>query len=198
MAFIVAGLGNPGEEYVHTRHNIGRMVVDAFINTYDFPELEANKSLKTLISEGKLKKEKVVLVEPETFMNKSGETVGKLVKSKKAAENLIVVHDDLDLPIGRLKVSFNKSSGGHRGVESVIKAVKTEGFVRIRVGITPATASGKLKKPQGDKLIGDFIVADFKKAEADELKKVVKRAVQAIEMIILEGREKAMGEFNSL
>lgn len=198
MTFIIVGLGNPGEEYQETRHNIGRMVTDAFIKAQEFPELEKNGSLKALVSEGKLKKEKVTVVEPETFMNKSGESVGKLVKSKKAAENLIVIHDDLDLPIGRMKISFNKSSGGHRGVESVIKAVKTEGFVRVRVGITPATAGGKLKKPVGEKLIGDFIVAPFKKTEVDEIKKVVKRATEALAVIVTEGRDKAMGEFNSL
>ena len=198
MSFIIAGLGNPGEEYQDTRHNVGRMVVDAFVKAQDFPALEMSKVLKALTSEGKLKKEKVVVLEPETFMNKSGESVAKLVKTKKAAASLIVVHDDLDLPLGRLKVSFNKSSGGHRGVESVIKAVKTQEFIRVRVGISPETAGGKLKKPQGDALVNDFIVDPFKKAEADIMKKVAKRGADALVAIILEGRDKAMGEFNSL
>jgi PTH1 family peptidyl-tRNA hydrolase len=184
------------------------MVADAFVKKHALPELEANKMLKALATEGKIegkhaltgkvKKEKVIVIEPETFMNKSGESVMKLVKTKKAAQTLMVIHDDLDLPLGRLKVSYNKSSGGHRGVESVIKAVKTQEFIRLRIGITPATAGGKLKKPDSEDLINDFIVADFKKPEADLLKKVVKTAVDALDTIILSGKDVAMGSFNSL
>ncbi len=208
MTYIIAGLGNPGEEYRETRHNVGRMIADAFVKKHALPELEAEKMLKALVSEGKIegkhaltgkvRKEKVMVIEPETFMNKSGESVAKLVKTKKAAQTLVVIHDDLDLSLGRLKVSFNKSSGGHRGVESVIKAVKTQEFIRLRVGITPATAAGKLKKPDSEDLVNDFIVADFKKPEADTLKKVIKTAVEALDCIILSGRDAAMGEFNSL
>ena len=208
MTYIIAGLGNPGDEYLNTRHNVGRMVVDAFVKKHGLPELEADKMLKALATEGKIegahaltgkmKKEKVVVLEPETFMNKSGESVAKAVKSKKAAEQLVVIHDDLDLPLGRLKVSFNKSSGGHRGVESVIKGVKTQEFIRLRIGITPATAGGKLKKPESEDLINDFIVADFKKPEAETLKKVIKTAVEALYCVILSGRDVAMGSFNSL
>jgi PTH1 family peptidyl-tRNA hydrolase len=198
MSFVIAGLGNPGQEYVDTRHNVGRMVVDAFVKAQGFPELESSKMLKALSTEGKIKKEKVLVIEPETFMNKSGESVGKLVKTKKAASQLVVVHDDLDLPLGRIKVSFNKSSGGHKGVESVIKAVKTQEFIRVRVGISPETAGGKLKKPQGDEVVNDFIVDPFKKAEADVVKSAAKRGAEALAVIITEGRDKAMGEFNSL
>lgn len=198
MTFVIAGLGNPGEEYKDTRHNVGRMVADAFVAMNNFPEFESSKILKALTTEGKIQKEKVIVVEPETFMNKSGESVGKLVKTKKAASNLVVVHDDLDLPLGRIKVSFNKSSGGHKGVESVIKAVKTQEFIRVRVGISPETAGGKLKKPHGDALVNDFIVDPFKKAEAEIMKKTAKRGAEALFMIITEGRDKAMGEFNAM
>lgn len=208
MTYIIAGLGNPGIEYKETRHNIGRMVADAFVKKHGLPEIEVDKVLKALATEGKIegahvltgkmKKEKVLVLEPETFMNKSGESVTKAVKSKKAAEQLVVIHDDLDLPLGRLKVSFNKSSGGHRGVESVIKAVKTQEFIRLRIGITPATAGGKLKKPDSEDLINDFIVADFKKPEVEALRKVIKTAVEALDTIILSGRDVAMGSFNSL
>ena len=98
-------------------------------------------------------------------MNKSGLAVKPIITSKKKAEALIVIHDDLDLPIGKFKISFNKSSGGHRGVESIIKAIKTEAFTRVRIGISPATPSGKLKKPKGEKDVGDFILGEFKKAK---------------------------------
>ena len=195
MHYIVA-LGNPGEEYKNTRHNVGRIVLEEFFKKNDFSEWTLNKKLKALSSEGKIGKEKVLLIEPETFMNKSGLSLQSIITSKKKAENLIVIHDDLDLPIGKFKISFNKSSGGHRGVESVIKAIKTEAFIRVRIGISPATPSGKLKKPKGEKEVGDFILGEFKKSEMETLKKISKKVATALEMIITEGREKAMGEFN--
>jgi PTH1 family peptidyl-tRNA hydrolase len=196
--FIIVALGNPGEEYLGTRHNTGRIILEDFWKKFDFPEFEMNKKYQSLSSEGKVGKEKVLLLEPETFMNKSGNALKTLVTSAKKAEQLIVVHDDLDIPLGKFKVSFNKSSGGHNGIESIIKAVKTQGFIRIRIGITPASPSGKLKKPAGEKAIIDHILGKFKKPEAETIKKVSKKVSEALEMIIKEGREKAMGEFNSL
>ncbi|HEY4511627.1 MAG TPA: aminoacyl-tRNA hydrolase [Candidatus Paceibacterota bacterium] len=201
MTYIIVGLGNPGEEYKDTRHNVGRMALDAFRTMNDLSEWEERTSLKALVSEGKLKKHTVMLVEPETFMNKSGDTVGKIKEIKfktkdkqTTTENLVVVHDDLDLPLGRMKISFNKSSGGHKGVESVIKAIKTEGFTRVRIGISPSNAKGVVKKP--DDVVGDFIVEPFKPKELEAIKKEMKQVVEAISMLVLEGREKAMGEFN--
>jgi PTH1 family peptidyl-tRNA hydrolase len=209
MHYIVA-LGNPGEEYKNTRHNVGRIALEEFFKKNDFSEWTIDKKLKALSSEGKIGKEKILLIEPETFMNNSGLSLkplaGKIVKKKVypvgkrslsyGAEDLIVIHDDLDLPLGKFKISFNKSSGGHRGVESIIKAIKTEAFIRVRVGISPSTPSGKLKKPKGEKDVGDFILGEFKKSEIETLKKISKKVAEALEMIITEGREKAMGEFN--
>lgn len=192
----VLGLGNPGEEYKNTRHNIGRIVLDLFVKKKGVSEWTTDKKLKALVSEGKVDKEKILLIEPETFMNKSGLSVQSLITNKKKAEHLIVIHDDLDLPLGKFKISYNKSSGGHRGVESIIKAIKTQEFVRLRVGISPSTASGKLKKPQGEREVGDFIIGEFKKSELETLKKVSKKSSEALEMIIIHGKEKAMGEFN--
>ena len=129
-------------------------------------------------------------------MNKSGEAVKPLVKSVKAAASLIVVHDELDLPLGRVKISFNKSAGGHNGVKSIAKAVKTDSYIRVRVGISKSTASGKLKKPQGEEEVIDFILGKFKPAEMDELKKVVKVAASAVAKIVTEGKDLAMMEVN--
>lgn len=196
MSFVLVGLGNPGVEYEKTRHNAGRIVLEIFRKKNDFTDWKFDKKLKALVSEGKIKKEKVLLVEPETFMNKSGISIAPLVKSKKSAESLVVVHDDLDLPLGSYKISFNRGSGGHRGVESIIRSIKTEGFVRVRVGISPTTPSGKLKKPHGEKLIDSFIVNGFKDKEMDEIKKVSKKLSDALAMIVEEGREKAMSVFN--
>src|ERR1035437_7571086 len=156
--FIIAGLGNPDQEYIGTRHNTGRMMLEVFRVRHNLPAWEADGKSKSLISKGELAGEKVVLVEPETYMNKSGSALTYLVKSKKAAEKLIVIYDDLDLPVGSIKVSFNKSSGGHRGLQSIILALKTEAFLRIRVGISPVTAGGKLKKPKGEDAVGKHIL----------------------------------------
>lgn len=196
--YIAVGLGNPGEEYVGTRHNVGRMVLDAFVKKNDFAAWQDDKKLKALTVAGKMGKNKVLLVKPETFMNKSGEAVKSLIKSKKAAETLVVIHDDLDLPLGKIKISFNKSSGGHKGVESVMKAVKTEAFIRLRLGISAETASGKIKKPQGEEKVIDTILGEFKKTETDELKKTIKKAVTALELIITLGREKATSLLGTL
>jgi PTH1 family peptidyl-tRNA hydrolase len=138
----------------------------------------------------------VTLILPETFMNKSGESVKPLIKSKKAAASLVIVSDDLDLPLGRFKIAFNRGSGGHKGVESIIRAVKTEEFIRVKVGISPATASGKLRKPDSKEIL-DFIIGKLKKPELEKIKKVSKKVSQALEMIITEGKDRAMREFNS-
>ena len=134
---------------------------------------------------------------PETFMNKSGSAVAKIVKSKKAAQKLIVIYDDLDLALGTMKVSYNRSSGGHRGVESIIKALKTEEFIRIRIGISPTTPSGKLKKPKGESAVEKHILSDFKKPETEILKKVFKKVAGAVETIVEHGLPAAMNEFNA-
>lgn len=195
MNYIVA-LGNPGEEYKNTRHNVGRIVLEAFVKKNGFSDWVPNRKVKALSSEGKIGKDKAFLIEPETFMNKSGLSLQLIITSKKKAENLVVIHDDLDLLLGKFKISFNKSSGGHRGVESIIKAIKTEAFIRVRIGISPSTPSGKVKKPKGEKEVADFILGEFKKSEMETLKKISKKVSDALEMLILEGREKAMGEFN--
>lgn len=174
MYFLI-GLGNPGEEYKNSRHNTGKMAVEKL------------KDLKLKV---------LKIIESGEFMNNSGRAVGKVVKSKKAAEKLIVVHDDIDLPLGTLKISFNKGTGGHRGLESVVKAVKTKEFIRVRIGISPTTPSGKLKKPQGEQKVLDFILKSFKPAELATLKKVFKKSSEAISTIVAEGREKAMNQFN--
>lgn len=194
--FIIAGLGNPGEEYASTRHNVGRMVLETLRKKADLDAWEEKDKYAALVSEGKIGKEKILLLEPETFMNRSGKSLVPLVTSEKKAEQLIVVHDELDLPLGTMRIVFDRGPGGHRGVESIVRALKTERFVRVRIGISPTTPSGKLKKPKGEKAVGDFILGAFKPSEEIVLKKILKKAAEAIEMIVTEGRGKAMGEFN--
>lgn len=174
----IFGLGNPGIEYEHTRHNIGARVLGA------------------LTEQGNKNKNKVTLVRPTTFMNQSGETVVKIIKNKKTAANLIVIHDDLDLPLGKFKISFGRGAGGHRGVESIIKKLKTKDFIRLRVGIAPTTPSGKLKKPVGEKAVIDFILGKFKPPEELKLKKLILKLVEALETLLTDGLQPAMNRFN--
>jgi PTH1 family peptidyl-tRNA hydrolase len=175
MEWVLVGLGNPGKEYEGTRHNVGRDVLSAV-------EKKSPLRAKILI--------------PETYMNDSGKAVGKMVKSKKAAERLAVLHDDLDLPFGRVKLSFGSSSGGHRGVHSIQTVLKTKDFVRIRIGISPATPGGKTKKPSGEEKVVAFVLGKFKPAEQEKLKKVRKTVSEALEILLLEGKEKAMTAIN--
>ncbi len=105
----------------------------------------------------------------------------------------MVIHDDLDIPMGSVKISFNKSSGGHNGVESIIKAVKTQEFVRVRVGISPVTPSGKIKKPSGEELVERQILGEFKKPELEILKKLSKKISEVLEKFVKEGKERVLG-----
>ena len=168
-------------------------------------ELVFDKKINALVGKGKIGgpafakasagKEKVQIILPETFMNKSGNALKSIITSVKKAENLIVVHDDIDLPLGKIKISFGKNSGGHKGVESVIKAVKTINFTRVRIGISATNAKGVVKKPSGDNFL-DFIIGKFKPAEMSEMKKSAKKSAEALSVIVSDGTEKAMGEFN--
>lgn len=196
MAWIIVGLGNPGYEYEGTRHNTGRMAVEDFAKHAKFSEWREDKKSKSLVSRGLVGRTIVALVLPNTFMNKSGSAVAKLVKTPKSAERLVVVYDDLDLPLGTMKISFNRGSGGHKGVESIMRAVKTKKFTRVRIGVSHSTASGAIRKPVGDKVILNYILTKFKVHELEELKNVFKRVRQALETIATEGRERAMNEYN--
>ena len=152
MSYVIVGLGNPKEEYKETRHNVGEMAVSYLREAWDFPDWEMDGRLNSLVSKGKLPKlGEVFLVLPQMYMNNSGKTLKGIVTSKKkAAEELVVIHDELDVPFGTVKISFNKSAGGHRGVQNIVSQIKTEEFARIRIGISGETKKG-IKKPEGEK-----------------------------------------------
>ncbi len=186
----IVGLGNPGGEYDNTRHNIGRDLVRAIAKGEGIKEWKDDAKTHAQLVRGEFFGKKVTLVLPDTYMNNSGKALATLIKSKKDAEQLVVVHDELDLPLGKIKFSFGSSAGGHRGVDSIQKALKTKDFVRIRIGISPATAAGKLKKPESDDTV-DFVLGKFKPTEQEKLKKVKKLLAEALELLITEGVDHA-------
>jgi len=173
----VVGLGNPGKEYENTRHNTGRIMVGLVQDKLDT-------------------KQKIKFLMPDTFMNNSGKALAPLVKTKKDLKDLVVIYDDIDLPLGEIKISYNRSSGGHNGLGSVIKSLKSEEFLRIRVGISPATPAGKIRKPKGEKAVLNFLLGEFKKSELEQIKRLAKKVAEAIEMIFSESKEKAMSLYN--
>lgn len=196
MNWIIVGLGNPGEEYKKTHHNTGRIAVEHFAKKLGVDEwrfdAKANAQVAKISGDGI----SLTCVLPDTFMNKSGNAVLKYVKSTKMAKNMVVVYDDLDLPLGRIKISFARSSGGHKGVESIIRALKTEEFVRLRVGIAPRNAKGNAKVITGDEKVLKLILGKFKPAEEAELKKMWKKVSEALATIVRYGYVKAMNQFN--
>ncbi len=187
----IIGLGNPGKEYEGTRHNTGRSAAVLFAKRFDFPDFELNKKANALVAEGKVGKAKTAVALPETFMNRSGNAAAKLIRPRKENKDLVVIHDDLDIPVGKFKISYGKNSGGHKGVESVMRALKTKDFVRIRIGICPASG----RKPDQKKLL-NFIVGKFSFTEEALVKKVFKKVSEALEVLITGSLDRAMSEFN--
>lgn len=195
--YTIVGLGNPGDEYARTRHNAGRFIVELLAKKLDFSDWREEGKLKAFVAAGKIGKTKTQFVLPNNFMNNSGKSVAPLIKAKKDLAELVVIYDDLDLPIGSFRISFDRSSGGHNGVESIIKQVKSQAFARIRVGLSPVTPTGKTKRPKGDpEKAMQFLMTAFKDPEITELKKVAKKIAEALELLPVGGLQKTMSLFN--
>ncbi len=191
----IIGLGNPDEEYKGTRHNIGRDVVSALAKKFDLDFKEDGKA-KTHFAKGSIGKKPSMILLPDVAMNNNGLVARAYIKSKKDAKNLIVIRDDIDMGLGKMKITFNRGSGGHRGVESTLKQIKTNEFFQLKIGILPLTPSGKPKKPVGEKKVIDFILGTWKPNEEKVIKKEIKRAGEAIETLINEGFPRASTLFN--
>lgn len=193
MAYVIVGLGNPGGEYAKTRHNAGRMAVEQLAKDAGFPEFALKKTAQALVSEGVIGGEKVVLVLPEVSMNHSGKSIPAFVKSVKAARNLLVLRDELDLPLGTVKMTVHgRGSGGHKGVESIMRALKTKEFMQVKIGISGATPKGKLKKPTGGEQVVKRVLGKFAPAEEPVLKKALKKAAEGARLFVAEGAPHAM------
>lgn len=184
----IIGLGNPGKKYNRTRHNIGFRVIEHFARENKFPAFKIIKKYNSLISKSKLNDEEVILAKPQTFMNNSGKAVKSLAKSYKLkTKNLMIVHDDIDLALGKIKIMENRGSAGHKGVQSIINELDTQNFVRLRIGI----------KSELNIETEDFVLEKFKKEEEEIIKEVIKKSCFALKTATNEGVEKAMNEFNS-
>lgn len=193
---LIVGLGNPGEEYKNTRHNTGFIMLD-FILGDKVEWKESCGKTRGLFYKDSIAGKPVEFLKPLTFMNNSGKAVLCAKDYRKTQlKDIVVIHDDIDLPIGKMKISFNRSSGGHNGLGSIIKALKSEEFLRIRIGISPSTPSGKLRKPKGEKDVLKFLLGVYKKSELETLKKLSKKVTEAIEVIFTESKDKAMSLFN--
>jgi PTH1 family peptidyl-tRNA hydrolase len=181
---LVVGLGNPGEKYRFTRHNVGFMVVDRLSSAVGAPV--TGKRGFSLVGEGFLGGEKVVLAKPQTYMNLSGMAVSGLIRYYRAAPaDLLVVCDDLDLPFGRIRLRAKGGSGGHRGLESIIAALGSSDFPRLRVGIGKAGEAA------------DHVLGQFPAADEPALAEILEAAAAAVTVTCLEGLERAMNRFNS-
>jgi PTH1 family peptidyl-tRNA hydrolase len=188
--YLIVGLGNPGKKYKFTPHNIGFLAVEKARKAFpSFSRFKLSKDSRALLAEGLIKNRKALLAKPQTYMNESGKAVKALVKERRIKPSrLIVIHDEADLPLGKLKISKNKGPAGHKGAASIIKELKTKNFIRIRLGVGSPEAKEKSLK--------DFVLREFTKEELVEAEEATKRAVLAIESIIAKGLEKAMTEFN--
>lgn len=193
---LIVGLGNPGKEYEKTRHNAGRIILEYIAKANEFGDWKNDMKTKSLRSKGEIEKEKFDFMLPETFMNNSGNAVAQVIDDKKKLKNLVIVYDDLDIPVGNLKISFNRSSGGHNGLASIIKKVKSQEFVRIRVGVSPHTPTGKLKKPSGEAAVLKFLLGAFKEDELKILKKQSKLITEILTTLADGGKDKAMSLYN--
>lgn len=182
----IVGLGNPGPTYAHTRHNIGFMALDAFAHKHGIQITQSK--CKALIGEGNVGGQKVVLLKPMTYMNLSGESVRAYMDYYKVAlEDLIVVYDDLDTEVGKIRLRYQGSPGGHNGIKSIVQHVGTQQFNRVRMGIS---------RPQPGMNIANYVLADFAKAEAQHVSTMIDATCDAIEVALKEPFEKVMAKFN--
>jgi peptidyl-tRNA hydrolase, PTH1 family len=198
MAYVIIGLGNPGPEYAKTRHNAGRMVVELLARKEGFDEFVLRKLAKSSVTEGMIDGEKTILVLPEVSMNLSGKVAPSFIKSVKAAKKLLVIRDDLDLPLGVIKMTgYGRGSGGHKGVESIMRALKTKDFVQMKIGISGATPKGKLKKPGTEEKVITHVIGKFSPKEEPVLRKTLAQAAEAARLFVAEGLEKSMMTANT-
>lgn len=177
---LIIGLGNPGDQYKKVRHNLGFMVLDKMITNW-----EDNKKLKSQI----VKTNDLIFVKPQTYMNNSGMAVKLLMDYFKVpAEDIIIIHDEMDLSLGKIKIRLGGAAAGHHGVESIIKALGTDQFIRVRLGIEPSEVF--IRQPE------KFVLEQFISKEKPQVKHMIKQAVKALEILLEKGLDSAQNQYN--
>jgi PTH1 family peptidyl-tRNA hydrolase len=184
--WLIVGLGNPGTTYEKTRHNLGFMLIDKLAR-------EANSQVKreecrALLGRIEIGNGLIELVKPQTYMNLSGESINCLLKKEtRSRENLIVISDDLALPFGKIRLRAKGSAGGHNGLKSIEECLRTQEFIRLRIGIQPEHPISDTKR---------FVLENFSKNDLETVEKVLEQSVEAIHSVVTDGIEKAMARFN--
>lgn len=170
---LIVGLGNPGSQYEKTRHNLGWRVIDQLRKQLKLADWHSAKNFKSLICQGNLNRQKVILAKPETFMNNSGLAVKKIVNYYRIPiEEILIIHDDIDLPLGKIKIQRNRGAAGHRGVWSIINHLDSKNFIRMRIGIRPVQA----ENIETEK----FVLGKFTDQEEKTVKETTERAARLI------------------
>jgi PTH1 family peptidyl-tRNA hydrolase len=185
FTWVIAGLGNPGRRYSRTRHNIGFMVLEEVASRYTIDFIDKKEGYR--LGKGFIEGHNILLIEPLLYMNMSGPVIKKiLMKFSTQPEYLLVIHDDLDMETGKLKIKKTGSSGGHKGIESIIQSIGLRDFIRLKVGI------GREEGVSAE----DYVLSKFKRHELAVIKDTIKKAADAVHCIVTEGVDKAMNEFN--
>jgi PTH1 family peptidyl-tRNA hydrolase len=196
--YYIVGLGNAGAEYAHTRHNIGWLVLEALRIKHRMPEPILQNSVSGRVTEGNISGVSVSALYPETMMNNSGSAVRKFVAPEDISR-LVVLYDDIDVPLGEVRVSFGRGDGGHNGVKSIIEKIGSRDFVRVRIGIGKAGfwpwERGKLKRPQGASL-PRYVLGKFSKHELTSVEKVSVAVDEIVTVIVQYGHITAMNRYN--
>ncbi len=183
--FFIVGLGNPGRKYARTRHNIGFLCLDHISDEMGI--VLDQRQYKALVGRGRCRRHSIVAIKPMTYMNHSGKAVAPLAKEHDiAVDQIIVIHDDLDLPFSRLRVRPNGSSGGHRGVQSIIDRLGSDQFIRIRIGIG---------RPNGQDPV-DYVLEEFSEHQSPLLLPIAEEVLQILVTIMDQGVQAAMNDFN--
>ncbi len=183
---LIVGLGNPGPTYAATRHNIGFMAIDRLVRKYGL--IACRSRINAAIAEGDIAGVRVLVAKPMAYVNRSGDPVSNIVQAHGIqCEEMVVIHDDIDLAYERLKIKEKGGDGGHNGLRSLLDALGTDDFVRVRMGVG---------RPDGDSGVVDYVLEEFDANQRTILEPFLSRAIEAVAAILCEGAKAAMNRFN--
>ncbi len=191
---LIVGLGNPGRGYANNRHNVGFICLNHFARTQGIRF--DKKQGRARIGTGEVAGSKVVIAKPQTYMNSSGESVSRLIKKFDInLDDLLVIHDDLDLPLGRIRIRHSSGSGGHKGIDSITSELGSQDFIRLRVGIGRPVKNEGTTESSDDEII-TYVLSDFTPDEKQTIAQVMPRVIEAIYCLLTEGLTAAMNKYN--